>query len=106
MPGTTVCPAPDTAVRTHLSHVCTTACNIGVIVMAILNNEIADTIPCYWCTKIKLDPVIREKITCIIICWTMNNSCGQIKTAKFCIARPTIGNTNTIQIHTWCLVDL
>ena len=104
--GATVCPAPDTAVRAYLSHVCTAACYIAVIIMAVLNNEIADTIPCYWHTKIKLNPVIREKITRIIICRTVNNSCGRIKTAKFCITRPTIGNTNIIQIHPWRLIYL
>ena len=79
--------------------------------MTVFKNEIADTIPCYGCIKIKLNPIIQEKITSIIICWTMNNSCGRVinipsTSVKCNIISPTIGNTNTIQIHTWLFVDL
>ncbi len=72
--------------------------------MAVLNDEIVDTIPGNRRDKIKLDPVIRKKFTHKIICRAMNNGCG-IETANFCITGPTIGNAQTIQISSRGLID-
>ena len=73
--------------------------------MAVLDDEIVDTIPGNRRSKIKLNPVIRKKFTHKIICRTMNNGCGCIETANFCITRPIISNAQTVQISSRGLID-